>query len=111
MKIHCYYIYILSNKNNTVIYTGMTNDLVRRCHEHKNKFIKGFTEKYNVDKLIYFEMFDYVDLAIKREKEIKGFSRKKKDAIINTMNPEWVDLYDNGKIRKPTDKNSGIPHP
>lgn len=101
MKIHSYYVYILSNKNNTVIYTGMTNDLVRRCQEHKNKLLKGFTEKYNVDKLIYFEMFDYVDLAIKREKEIKGFARKKKDAIINAMNPKWIELYDNGRILMP----------
>ncbi len=100
MKIHCYYIYILTNNNNTVLYTGVTNDLTRRCFEHKNKQIKGFTEKYNVEKLIYFEVFDYVDLAIKREKQIKGYSRAKKDELINAFNPEWIDFYDNGKIVK-----------
>ena len=103
MKIHCYYIYILTNKNNTVLYTGVTNDLVRRCHEHKNKLFKGFTEKYNVDKLIYYEIFDYIDLAIKREKQIKGYSRVKKDALIEKFNPTRTDLYNNGKITE-------IPH-
>ena len=98
MKIHCYYIYILTNKNNTVLYTGVTNDLVRRCYEHKKKLIPGFTEKYNIDKLIYFEIFDYVELAIKREKQIKGYSRTKKAALINKTNPEWIDLYGDGKI-------------
>lgn len=98
MKIHCYYIYILTNKNNTVLYTGVTNDLVRRCHEHKNKIFKGFTEKYNVNKLIYYEIFDYIDLAIKREKQIKGYSREKKDALIEKLNPNRTELYNNGKI-------------
>lgn len=83
MKIHCYYTYILTNKNHTVLYTGVTNDLSRRCFEHKKKLIKGFTEKYNVDQLIYFEVFDYIDLAIKREKQIKGYSRVKKLALVN----------------------------
>ena len=87
MKIHIYYIYILTNNNNTVLYTGVTNDLVRRIHEHKNKLIKGFTEKYNVDKLVYYEVFDYIELAIRREKQIKGYSRVKKDLrnIISTV--------------------------
>ncbi len=104
MKIHLYYIYILTNKNNTVLYTGVTNDLVRRCHEHRNKLIKGFTEKYNVYKLIYYEVFDDVEFAIKREKQIKGYSREKKEQLINTLNPDWNDLYNNGQITK-------IPHP
>ena len=98
MKIHLYYTYLLTNINNTVVYTGVSNDLVRRIFEHKRKLFKGFTEKYNVDKLIYFEKFDYIDLAIKREKQIKGYSRAKKIALINKLNPEWMDLYDKGKI-------------
>jgi len=98
MKIHCYYIYILTNKNNTVLYTGVTNDLVRRCHEHKNKLIKGFTEKYNVDKLIYYELFEDINLAIIREKQIKGFSREKKDLLIEKFNPSRKDLYNQGQI-------------
>jgi len=77
--------------------------LVRRCHEHKNKLIKGFTEKYNVDKLIYYEIFDYIDLAIKREKQIKGYSREKKNALVEKLNPNRTDLYNNGKITE-------IPH-
>ena len=101
MQIHCYYTYILTNKNHTVLYTGVTNDLVRRCFEHKNKLLRGFTEKYNVDNLIYFEVFDYVDLAIKREKQIKGYSRAKKVALINKFNSGWIDLYSNGKIEIP----------
>ena len=99
MKIHQYYVYILSNNNNTVLYTGVTNDLVRRCFEHKEKRIKGFTQKYNVSKLIYFEMFDFIDNAIAREKQIKGYSRSKKEALIDAFNINWEDLYYNGKIR------------
>ncbi|MGE0638575.1 MAG: GIY-YIG nuclease family protein, partial [Bacteroidia bacterium] len=102
MKIHIYYIYILTNKNHTVLYTGVTNDLARRCHEHKNKLVKGFTEKYNVENLVYYEVYDFIDLAINREKQIKGYSRAKKEALINKRNPEWRDLYDNGKIQKPS---------
>ena len=102
MKIHCYFTYILTNKNHTVLYKGVTNDLSRRCHEHKNKLVKGFTEKYNVDKLVYFELFDFIDLAINREKQIKGYSRKKKEDLINSINPAWIDLYDNGKKKKPS---------
>ena len=103
MKIYIYYVYILSNKNNTVLYTGVTNDLGRRCHEHKNKLVKGFTEKYNVDKLVYYEIFDYINLAIKREKQIKGYSRLKKDTLIDKVNINRNELYDNGKITE-------IPH-
>ena len=99
MKIHLYYVYILTNANHTVLYTGVTNDLERRCFEHKQKKIKGFTQKYNVDKLIYFEKFDYVDLAIAREKQIKGFSRVKKENLINQSNPGWNELYWNGLIK------------
>ena len=77
MRIHVYYVYILTNKHHNVLYTGVTNDLERRCYEHKEKKIKGFTQKYNVDKLIYFERFDSIDSAIAREKQIKGFSKEK----------------------------------
>jgi len=101
MKIHLYYVYILTNANHNVLYTGITNDIIRRCHEHKQKTIKGFTQKYNVAKLIYFETFDFVDLAIAREKQIKGYSRIKKITLINSLNIEWKDLYNNGRIEIP----------
>jgi putative endonuclease len=75
--------------------------LERRCYEHKQKRIKGFTQKYNVDKLIYFERFDFVDLAIAREKQIKGYSRVKKIALIDQFNIEWKELYSDGTIQIP----------
>jgi len=103
MKIHIYYIYILTNRNGNVLYIGVTNDLVRRCFEHKNKLYKGFTEKYNVDKLVYYEIFDFIDDAIKREKQLKGYSRIKKDNLIDKVNPERNELYDKGVIKQ-------IPH-
>ena len=106
MKIHTYFVYILTNKNNNVLYTGVTNDLSRRTWEHKQKLMKGFTQKYNVDKLIYFELFDYIDLAISREKQIKAYSRAKKVSLINSLNPNWDDLYDNGKIKWILKKNN-----
>jgi len=92
MRTHLYYVYILTNAHHNVLYVGVTNDLERRCYEHKQKKIKGFTKKYNVDKLIYFERFDLIDLAIGREKQIKGFSRAKKLALINQSNKEWKEL-------------------
>jgi putative endonuclease len=101
MKIQLFYVYILSNANNKVLYTGVTNDLERRCFEHKQKKIKGFTQKYNVDKLVYFEKFDFVDLAIKREKQIKGYSRMKKITLIEQINDGWNDLFNNGIIEIP----------
>lgn len=91
MKNYC--IYILTNKNNTVLYVGVTNNLTRRIWEHKSKLIEGFTKKYNVDKLVYFESFDNPKDAIKREKQLKAGSRKKKVELINKINPEWKDLY------------------
>jgi len=84
MVIRLYYVYIMTNTYNKVLYTGVTNDLERRCYEHKHKIVKGFTQKYNVDKLVYFEKFDFIDLAISREKQIKGYSRAKKIALINS---------------------------
>ena len=89
-----YYIYILTNKNNTVLYTGVTNDLIRRVYEHKEKLIKGFTKRYNVHKLVYCEILDDINDAIIREKQIKAGSRPKKIDLINTINEEWRDLYE-----------------
>ncbi|QQS37699.1 MAG: GIY-YIG nuclease family protein [Ignavibacteriales bacterium] len=88
-----YYLYILTNKNNTVLYAGMTNSLNRRIWEHKSKLIDGFTKRYNVDKLVYYEIFNNPSDAIKREKQLKAGSRKKKIELINNFNPEWKDLY------------------
>ena len=88
MGVYLYYVYILTNAYNKVLYTGVTNDLERRRYEHKQKNIKGFTQKYNVDKLVYFEQFDFIDLAISREKQIKGYSRAKKIALINKRTKE-----------------------
>ena len=101
MRIYLYYVYILTNSHHNVLYTGITNDLERRCYEHKQKKIKGFTQKYNVDKLIYFEMFDSIDSAIAREKQIKGFSREKKLALINNVNNEWKELSQTGIFKNP----------
>ena len=84
----------MTNKNNTVIYTGVTNDLNRRVYEHKEKLVYGFTKKYNVNKLVYFESTNDIYSAIQREKQIKAGSRKKKIELINSINPEWKDLYD-----------------
>jgi putative endonuclease len=94
MKQKYYYVYILSNKYNNVLYVGITNDLIRRVYEHKNKLVEGFTEKYNVDKLVYYELFNDPINAITREKQLKGYSRKKKVELINSFNPEWKDLYE-----------------
>jgi putative endonuclease len=88
-----YYVYILTNYTNTVLYTGVTNDLVRRVFEHREKLVKGFTQKYNVDKLVYYEATEDVLSAIGREKQIKAGSRQKKLDLINSFNPKWVDLY------------------
>jgi putative endonuclease len=87
------YVYLLANKHNNVLYTGVTSDLIRRVYEHKNKLVKGFTQKYNVDRLVYYEACANIVVAIEREKQIKAWSRKKKDDLINALNPEWDDLY------------------
>ena len=89
-----YYIYILTNKSNKVMYIGVTNNLVRRVYEHKNKLVKGFTEKYNVTKLVYYEAIDNVVTAIEREKELKGWTRDKKIKLIEDENRLWEDLYE-----------------
>ena len=87
-----YYIYLLTNWNNTVMYIGVINDLVRRLYEHKNKLCDGFTKKYNLNKLVYFELFFDINEAIKREKEIKKWRRDKKNKLVESINPEWRDL-------------------
>ncbi len=87
-----YYVYIITNKTNNVLYTGVTNNLERRIYEHKNKLIKGFSSKYNLNKLVYYEITNDINSAIVREKKIKGGSRKKKIELINLMNPDWKDL-------------------
>jgi putative endonuclease len=89
---HEYYVYLLTNWNNQVIYVGVTNDLVRRLFEHKTKQVKGFTEKYNVNRLVYYEVTSDIHAAIMREKEIKKWRREKKNQLVITMNPEWKDL-------------------
>lgn len=87
-------IYIMTNEFNTVIYTGVTSDLLARISEHKNKnHIGSFTSRYKVSKLVYYESFHDIEEAISREKQIKGGSRKKKIALIESMNPGWEDLY------------------
>lgn len=90
-----YYIYILASKRNGTLYTGITSDLIKRIWEHKNKFVSGFTEKYDVDKLIYFEQHQDPENAIKREKRLKFWKRKWKVDLIEERNPEWKDLYEN----------------
>lgn len=89
-----YYVYIITNKHNTVLYTGVTNDLKRRSYEHREKLVKGFTKKYNLAKLVYYEIFRDANSAIMREKQIKGGSRAKKVVLIAGMNSQWRDLYD-----------------
>ena len=89
-----YYVYIMTNKGNTVLYTGVTSDLKRRVYEHKSKIVDGFTRKYNVSKLIYYEASANVESAILREKQIKGGSRVKKIRLVETLNPHWKDLYE-----------------
>jgi putative endonuclease len=87
-----YYVYLLANWNNRVLYIGVTNDLERRIYEHKNKLVKGFTEKYNVHKLVYFEETGDVNAALGREKEIKKWRGEKKDALVTSSNPQWSEL-------------------
>ena len=87
-----FYVYLLTNHNNKVMYVGMTNDLKRRVYEHKTKQLSGFTEKYNLSKLAYFEETSDVHAAITREKEIKKWRREKKNQLVVPTNPEWKDL-------------------
>ena len=87
-----YFVYILTNWSNTVIYIGITNNLERRLYEHKSKLAKGFTERYNATKLVYFDCCPDVIAAIAREKQIKGWTRQKKINLVSEMNPQWRDL-------------------
>ncbi len=88
-----YYVYIATNPQNHVLYTGVTNNLVKRIWEHKQKLVSGFTQKYNINKLVYYEIFEDINEAIKREKQIKGGSREKKFKLIELANPLFKDLY------------------
>jgi putative endonuclease len=99
-KIHLYYVYILTTIRNSVLYTGVTNDLYRRCSEHKEGNKPGFTKKYNVNKLVFYETYDSVEMAIAREKQIKGLSREKKINIIDNFNPGWEELFNKRSIIK-----------
>jgi putative endonuclease len=87
-----YYVYLITNWNNKVLYIGVTNNLERRIYQHRNKLIKGFTEKYNVNKLVYFEQTSDIESAITREKQIKHWRREKKNRLIESTNKEWQDL-------------------
>ena len=90
-----YYVYILTNERGNVLYVGITNDLIRRVYEHKNHLDKGsFTARYNVTKLVYYESTSDVEAAIEREKQIKGWNRKHKNKLVETKNPNWIDLFD-----------------
>ena len=90
-----YYVYILTNRTNKVVYTGVTNDLIRRIYEHRHHLDKSsFTAQYNVEKLVYFEETPSSRAAIEREKQIKSWSRKKKNELIESKNPNWQDIYD-----------------
>ena len=88
-----YYVYILASKKNGTLYTGVTNNLVRRIHEHKSKLNDGFTSRYKVDRLVYYEEFRSIIDAITREKRIKALKRQWKIELIEKINPVWIDLY------------------
>ena len=87
-----YYVYVLTNDNNNVMYIGITNDLKRRVYEHKSNTIEGFTKKYHVYKLVYYEITTDVNSAIAREKQLKKWKRAKKNALVETLNPKWKEL-------------------
>ncbi len=93
MQTNYYYVYIATNKVNTVLYIGVTNNLIRRIYEHKQKLVHGFTAQYNINKLVWFEAYEDINEAITREKQIKGGSRKKKLDLIISSNPDFKDLY------------------
>jgi len=94
MRDHNYFVYILTNKNKNVVYTGVTNDLQRRVYEHKNGILPGFTKKYNCHYLVWYERFQFIQDAIDREKEIKKWRREKKNRLIDEFNPTWKFLND-----------------
>ena len=88
-----YYVYILASKIGGTLYIGVTNDLIRRVFEHKSKFVRGFTKKYDVVKLVYYEQYDDIENAIQREKRLKKWNRQWKIRLIEEKNPNWDDLY------------------
>lgn len=87
-------VYFMTNKSNSVLYVGVTNNLFRRVFEHKEKINKGFTKRYNVDELVYYEVYDNIELAIAREKQIKNWKREWKNALVEKDNPQWDDLFE-----------------
>jgi len=93
LKKHSYFVYILASKRNGTLYIGVTDNILRRVYEHKKKLHKGFSEKYNINKLVYYENFNSINIAIAREKQIKKWYRKWKIKTIEEMNPDWNDLF------------------
>ena len=89
-----YYVYILANNTNVTLYLGVTNDIKRRVYEHKQQMVTGFAERYGIGKLVYYEVFEDAENAILREKRLKGSSRARKNRLVESLNPEWRDLYD-----------------
>lgn len=89
-----YHVYIVTNSAHSVLYVGVTNDLKRRLHEHKSEIAEGFTKRYHIHKLVYYEAFKTPEAAIAREKQLKGWKRDKKDALIKSLNPNWDDLME-----------------
>lgn len=94
MSQKCYYVYILTNQNHTTLYTGVTNDLLRRIEEHKQGIKRSFSHRYNLDKLVFYEIYPDIRAAINREKQIKAGSRRRKIQLIDELNPEWDDLFE-----------------
>lgn len=92
------YVYMMTNNNNTALYTGVTSDLKKRVYEHKNGLIEGFTSKYRCHKLVYWEVGGDIRACIEREKQIKAGSRKKKNALVDSINPKWLDLSEHLKV-------------
>jgi len=88
------FVYIMSNKQDGVLYIGVTSDIVKRVYEHKNGFVDGFTKQYNLKNLVYYEVYDDIEEAIKREKQLKNWHREWKTELVNKQNPHWEDLYD-----------------
>ena len=97
MNTKLYYVYIMTNKWKTVLYTGVTNDLIKRVYQHKNRLVEGFTSHYNLDQLVYYEVHQDIKLAIEREKQMKAGPRRKKIELVTTTNQDWSDLY--GELR------------
>ena len=89
-----FYVYILCNKRNGTLYTGITSDLIKRIYEHKNNLVEGFTRKYNIHRLVWYEIHETAETAISREKQIKAWKRQWKLRLIEENNPKWNDLYD-----------------